>query len=105
LTATFYYRGYGHDSTGVGFYHYDVLCDNGVVFRTKEHEYISTGTRLVLQDDACMPDSGDITWQCGVCGMVWEVRTRPTATVTCPRCSTQEQIPEGLILNEEDEDS
>lgn len=98
MIGTFHHQGLIR--TAQGYMHeYMVLCDNGVVFNTKEHSLISTGARLVLPDDACQSNSAEISWGCEKCGVQFEVRTCPGGTVVCPSCGHVEQVPENVILD------
>lgn len=94
MIATFFNRG---SIPVLDLFHYTVLCDNGVAFDTRETDFISTGTKLVLPDDWCSEDSGWVHWQCS-CGLVFWTRSRPGGKVQCPACNTEEDVPTDAIM-------
>jgi len=98
MTVTFFNKGAFFPNGEDPVYAYTILCDNGVVFDTMERDYIAPGTRLVLEDDYCMPESGWIHWGCESCSMPYWTRSRPNGSVTCPVCGHKETVPEDAVM-------
>ena len=95
MIATFYHRG---TYPTLNIYCYDVFCENGIVFQTKEYTYIKHESRHILPDDMCMFDSGWLHWQCEKDGLAYWTRTRPGGKVCCPMCGHEEIVPLEAVM-------
>lgn len=77
---------------------YIIVCDNGVIFETREDVCYKTGTRVSLNDDQCQFDSGWIEWKCDKDGLEYWTRSRPGGEVICPMCNNVETVPRDAIM-------